>query len=388
MTPDALTPRQRRLSLAVVIAGVFGVGVAFGAMIPLIALRLERDGVDTALIGLNSAMFPLAVLAIGPFLPRLVGRLGTLRSMYAGLAVGGATILLFPLFPNLGAWFALRLAVGAASAIHWVVSETWMNTLATDRDRGRIMGIYATVMAAGFTCGPLIIGVVGIDGWRPFLIIAGAVALSAVPLPFARGLAPPMPAQHGATIRGLVAAAPTVMLAALVGGFVDTGLFTLLPIYGLRAGFAEAAVVAMLSLFVAGNLALQLPIGWLADRTDRRAVLLACVAAGLVGAVLLPALLSLGPPLWIMLFLWGGTSFGIYTCGLALLGERFPRAQLAGANTAFVMIYECGSASGPVIAGAAMDLVGRDGLVLTVGLASGAFLLFGLVRRRGVRDRA
>jgi hypothetical protein len=107
----------------------------------------------------------------------------------------------------------------------------------------------------------------------------------------------------------------------------------------------------------------------------------------LVGAVLLPALLPLGPPLWIMLFLWGGTTFGIYTTGLALLGERFPRAQLAGANTAFVMIYECGSVGGPVIAGAAMDLIGRDGLVLTVGLASGAFLLFGL-RRRGVRDRA
>ncbi len=384
MTPDALTPRQRRLSLAVVIAGVFGVGVAFGAMIPLITLRLERDGVDTALIGLNAAMFPIAVLAIGPFLPRLVGRLGTLRSMYAGLAVGGATILLFPLFPNLGAWFALRFIVGTASAIHWVVSETWMNMIATDRDRGRIMGIYATVLAGGFACGPLIIGVTGIDGWRPFLIIAGAVALSAVPLPFARGLAPPMPAQHGATLRGLVAVAPTVMLAALVGGFVDTGLFTLLPIYGLRAGFAEATVVVMLSLFVGGNLVLQLPIGWLADRTDRRAVLLACVAAGLVGAVLLPVLLFHGPLLWVMLFLWGGTSFGIYTCGLALLGERFPRAQLAGANTAFVMIYEFGSASGPVIAGAAMDAIGRDGLVLTVGLASAAFLLFGLWRR-GIR---
>src|SRR3990172_1884513 len=119
MTPDALTPRQRRLSLAVVIAGVFGVGVAFGAMIPLIALRLDRDGVDTALIGLNSAMFPIAVLAIGPFLPRLVGRLGTLRSMYAGLALGGATILLFPLFPTLRARVAPRPAAGAPPRGPW-----------------------------------------------------------------------------------------------------------------------------------------------------------------------------------------------------------------------------------------------------------------------------
>jgi len=134
MTPDALTPRQRRLSLAVVIAGVFGVGVAFGAMIPLIALRLERDGVDTALIGLNSAMFPLAVLAIGPFLPRLVGRLGTLRSMYTGLALGGATILLFPLFLVLfGRGYATTIFVGFIAAVVPIVLKTREAFLAVPR---------------------------------------------------------------------------------------------------------------------------------------------------------------------------------------------------------------------------------------------------------------
>ena len=53
---------ERWRSLIAVIASVFGVGVSFGALVPLIALILERRGVDAAVIGLNSAMFPLAVL--------------------------------------------------------------------------------------------------------------------------------------------------------------------------------------------------------------------------------------------------------------------------------------------------------------------------------------
>lgn len=382
MSTDVLTDRQRWLSLSAPIAGVLGVGIAFGALIPLIALRLERDGVDSTLIGLNSAMFPIAVLMIGPFLPRLIAALGTLRSMYIAIGITAAATLLFPVLPDLWIWFLLRFVIGLASAVHWVVTEAWVNMVATDRNRGRIMGVYATVLAAGFTVGPLIIGFTGIDGWLPFALIAAFVTLSALPLLVARDLAPPMRHKQNAGLLRLFAYAPTVMLGALAAGFTDTALFVMLPLYGLDAGFERAVTVQLLSVFIAGNMVLQIPLGWLADRTNPRAVLIGCTAAGVVGVASLPFLLAQGPLLWIMLFVWGGTTFGLYTTGLALLGRRFPAAQLAAANTAFVMFYEIGSVTGPVSSGFAMDLMGRNGLVVTVGAASVAFLLFSLVRAR------
>ncbi|WP_119461774.1 MFS transporter [Rhodospirillaceae bacterium SYSU D60014] len=382
MSTDALTERQRWLSLSAPIAGVLGVGVGFGAMIPLIALRLEQDGVDAGLIGMNSAMSPAAVLLIGPFLPRLIGWLGTLRSMYVALAVGTVAILLFPLLPTLWVWFVLRFVIGLATAVHWVVTETWVNTVASDRTRGRVMGVYATVIAAGFTVGPLIVSLIGIEGWLPFVLVALCIALSAVPLLLARDLAPPLPHRPDIRLWRLVVFAPTVMLGALAAGFIDISLFVMLPVYGLRAGFDQALAVQMLSVFVAGNLVLQMPLGWLADHTNPRTVLIGCTAAGVIGILLLPVLLPHGPLLWIMMFLWGGTTFGLYTVGLTLLGRRFPAAQLAGANTAFVMIYEIGSISGPVISGFAMDIWGGNGLVVTVGTVAAAFLLFSLLRAR------
>src|SRR5512145_2614764 len=113
LVPSGFSPAQRWRSLIAVIASVFGVGVSFGALVPLMSLILEERGVDTAAIGLNASMFPLAVLLVTPYLPRFAARIGTLRSMVLGLAVAIAAVLLLPVFPQLWAWFALRFAIGA-----------------------------------------------------------------------------------------------------------------------------------------------------------------------------------------------------------------------------------------------------------------------------------
>jgi MFS family permease len=373
MDIDALTRRQRRLSLLAVNMNVLGVGIALGALVPLMALGLARRGVDTTLIGLNAAMFPIAILCVGPFVPRLIARLGTARSVYVGLTVTAVSVLLLPVLTGLPGWFALRFVAGAASCIQWVVTETWLNMIATERDRGRIMGMYAAVIAGGFALGPLIISSLGVEGWLPFLAVALAIVLSAAPLPFARGLIPAMPARHETRIWIMMRAQPLVMICGLGGGLLDFALFALLPIYGLHQGLDESAAVLVLTLFIGGNVLLQFPIGWLADHSSRPGMLVACALLVLAGALLLP--LVIDTP-WLrggMVFVWGGASFGIYTLALGLLGDGFPRAHLAAANVALIMAYEVGSAGGPTLAGSAMDLFGPQGLVIAV--AAGALLL-------------
>ncbi len=67
----AFTSGQRWRSLATVIASAAAAGLTIGLIMPLITLILERDGVDTVLIGLNAAMSALAVVASAPLMPRL-----------------------------------------------------------------------------------------------------------------------------------------------------------------------------------------------------------------------------------------------------------------------------------------------------------------------------
>lgn len=380
---DVFTGQQRHLSLLALNACVLGVGIAFGALVPLITLHLAHRGVDATLIGLNAAMFPLAVLLTGPFLPRLIHRWGTVRSMTVGLAIVAIATMLFSVLPWLFVWFLLRFITGAAGAIPWVVSETWLNMVATERDRGRIMGIYATVMAAGFAIGPAIIGAVGAEGFLPFVIVALAVALSIIPISLARKLAPVMPERNEAPLSDMVRAQPLVMMGALCGGVMDFALFALLPVYGLRHGLDQASAVFMITVFIGGNVLLQLPIGWLADHTNRLTVLFACILASLAGALLLPWLISQPLLLYWLVFFWGGALFAIYTIGLGLLGDGFPRNQLAAANVVFIMVYEIGSAGGPTLAGTAIDAFGPEGLTAVVAVAATA-LAIAFIRLRPV----
>ena len=375
MDTDGLTPAQRWRSLAVVLASITAGGLTWGLTYPLLALILEHDGVATDLIGLNSAATPLAMLVVGPLMPRLIGRLGAVRAMYAGIALSATVILLLPVFTGLTTWFVLRFFLGAGSALYWVVSETWINTITTEERRGRTMALYVTMFALGAAAGPLLITFIGVEGWLPFLVAAGLIIASAIPLLFVRGLAPLIPARPEMGLWRVLRHAPMIMAAALIFGFGETAMLALLPLYGLHSGLSQDLSVLMLSVVLVGGLVFQLPMGWLADRMDRRRLLLGCAWAGVLGPAALPFAVHHDVLLWPLLLLWGGTVVGLYTIGLTLLGERFSPAALAGANTVFVMMNEIGGVTGPVIAGVAMELWDPHGLPAVLVLVAAAYVL-------------
>ncbi|WP_430435696.1 MFS transporter [Oceanibaculum nanhaiense] len=375
----ALTERARRLAMVALLSVSLGAGLMIGITMPLLSMLLELRGTDTLLIGLNAAMSTFAILLTGPFLPLAIRRFGTLPVMYLSIVFGIAVLLAMPVFTSLPAWFVLRFALGISVGIAWIASEAWLNAIVTDRNRGKMLGLYVTCFAGGFALGPVIVGTVGLQGPVPFLIAAAILGASALPLPLARHALPPVPSHAAGNILRLMLLAPTIMLAAAISGLSDATVFALLPVYALRVGFAPETAVLLLSTFLAGNLALQVPLGWLADRVNRRLLLAICGAAGVLGPAAVAA--ALGTWLvWPLLFAWGGVVMGVYTIGLCMLAERFDTATLSGANAAFVMLYSLGSMSGPVLGSAAMTLWDPHGMLAFGAAASLLFLLIVLAR--------
>ncbi len=383
----AASVRARRLGFAAVFATNFGVGLLFGFLPPLIALVLKRHGASNAEIGGITGISTIAVILLGPAYPRIIGWLGLRRAIVTGVGLALLVLLAMPAFDGIASWTALRFVSGCALGLQWIASEVWLNRMATDRSRGTVMAIYATIFAAGVVAGPVLLEFTGTLGSWPFLIGALALALTAVPLAFVRDVPTaryePLPLRH---LLGLVRLAPIVMLAALVAGLVESADISLLPLLGIGAGFDERASLLLVTAFLAGNVLLQLPIGWIADRLGRRPTLAACAAVSAIGPLLLTASLGVPALQWPLLLLWGGTMYGFYTQGIALLGESFPVQQLAAANTVFVMVYCAGGVVGPGLGGLAMDAWSGPGLV---GVLSGAALLLiaGLILE-SLRSRA
>ena len=118
----------------------------------------------------------------------------------------------------------------------------------------------------------------GTDGWLPFIAIAAASLVALVPVLLIRSRPPVLDRALHLDVLKVMRAVPLVMAAALVAGFVDASLFSLIPVYQVRAGQAEQLAVLSLSVFMAGNLVLQYPLGWIADHTSRRLAAMATAA--------------------------------------------------------------------------------------------------------------
>ncbi len=366
-------------ALAVVIASVAIMGITYGLTMPLMSLRLEARGIDSGLIGLNAAMAALGVVLMPPLIPMLLRQVGVRPFLLLNLVGTGMALLGLALTDWLPAWFVLRLILGACLAGLFVVSEAWINHLADDRSRGRVLGIYSSVLAAGFTIGPLLLQVTGVEGVLPFLAGLGFLAVAAIPLSLVGGEDPPLSGHPSRGVLGFAAAAPIASSAALVFGAIEAGVLSLLPVYGVRSGLTPEGAAAMAAAIGLGNFAMQVPLGWLADRTNVRWMLVACALAGLAGAVALPFTVDT-VLLWPVLFMAGGAMMGIYTLGLTLLGQRFRGPDLAAANGAFVVMYGLGALGGPALTGAAMDAIVPHGLPLVLGTFCLGFAVLATVR--------
>lgn len=385
---SAAPPSQAGASaLWPVYVAIFGAGVMMGTSIPIVPLALEERGVDRTTIGLSGALWSVGLLVFGAYIPRWAERVGAVTLIWIAL-IGSAVIQLvqaftldLPVWAILILWSALRFVQGAAVGIPWLVTEIWINLVVEERRRARALALYSTLIAGGLATGPLVLQVVGVTGAAPF--VACAVLTLAVGLPLlAARAAPRIEPEAGGRLMDTVWIAPVAMLAALAAGTGETVVFTFLPVYGVEIGVDAKQATLWQTAFVIGNLVLQMPIGWLADRLPRLGVMLACVLSSVVASAILPFLGASPWTVWPLLVIWGGASFGIYTVGLTILGQRFAAGDMARANAAFVMIYTVGSLVGPPISGAAMDIFGGRGLGWSLAVAYALCALAMVAMRR------
>lgn len=383
LSAPLLRPAERRVSLIAILASAFASTLTFAMSTPLLSMRLEAQGESGSMIGLNTAVEAAAILFFTLATPTVARRLGVANALYVGVAIMTAAIALLPVWNSLEGWFVLRFVMGAGIAIHWVIGEVWLNTVADDATRGRVVGLYVTTMSAAYCLGFPVLMATGTEGLLPFYLITGTVAASALPLIFARRLIPSLPAEPAAHYATLIRRQPILMAAAVLNGALINAVLAFFPIFVDRMGSSERAGFGMLFAVALGNVLLQLPIGMMADRRDGRdgrKLLILLAVASAAGFLLLPMVLN-SLAAWPLLTIWGGSFGGLYTVGLAMVGRRFGPGDLAAANALFAFTYETGTLMGPILVGTSLDLWNPYGFLAAGGGACLLFLLIALTRR-------
>lgn len=375
-------------AIVAAIACVTMVGTGLSLTIPLLSLEMERMGLSGGWIGLNTSIAGLAGLVTLPFVPFFAARYGVVRLLIGASLACIVTLMLFKMTSNIYLWFPIRFVFSTALGVLFVLSEYWINQAAPESRRGLVMGIYATSLALGFAIGPAILKLSGTTGWMPYLSGAVLFAVAILPVLAARTVSPKTgePSQH--SVFFFMRAAPIATWAAFCFGAMETGGFSILPVYGLRLGFDESEAATLVSLMALGGILFQVPIGMMSDRYDRRYILLVLALLGIAGACSFSTLALISPLLFkAVLCVWGGLTASVYTVGLAHLGSRFSGQDLAGANAAYIMLYNVGLMIGPPVVGAGLDLWKPYGFDVSIAGFLVLYLVIIVVRLTGEERR-
>ena len=367
----AQDPRWRQLVVATVALAVASFG--HGLTMPLLSLVLDHQGVDATLIGLNAGTYFIAVFAVAPLATRLLRARGPALLMLASILATVVLLALLRAFPNVWLWFPLRFALGMAASFLWIAGEAWVNHVATETHRGRIIAIFGIVVSAGFALGPLILSMTGTEGWAPFLVTIALLLVAAAVLAGALGSSPKLRGKTGPLAR-YVLLAPVAMFGYFVFAAGDAMLLTFLPIYAAGLGVGEVDAIRLLTVLAVGSMALQYPIGWLADRVSNYAIAAAMGAILLAGSAALPWALPLPAISVVFMFFYGGALGALYTISLVLLGRRFKGADLSAASAMLAVMFCIGSFIWPSAGGAALDRFGGDAMPVSLIVAYALFV--------------
>ena len=358
---------MRRRSLAGVIAAMAVVNLVYGITFPLLALVLDSQQVSKSLIGLSTVVQAAAILAIAPFAPGLMTRFAPARLMQTMAVVLALLFIIAGLYPNVWFWFPLRLIIGAATALLWIASEALINELAVERWRGRIIAIYASVGAAGFALGPLLLIFTGSEGMAPFVATSMMILLAGLPLFLVTGHRLEYKDGSHTGIWRVFLLAPVIMLANVVYAASAESIITFFPLYGMYFGMTKEFALGLLTIMGAGGMVLALPLGWVADHVNRMGMLVFVLLVTMLGLLAMPHALQLQPWLvFLFVFVFGGVEGMIYALGVVLIGERFKGAQLGAATTAFSACWGAGTMLGPLLVGIGMDRFGNGSMVLII----------------------
>lgn len=369
---SVLQPRRRMAASAVVVATAAIFGLTYGLSAPLIALQLTARGYEETVVGLNAALYAAGVLAVAPVLPRLARRHGARRLVIVALAAAALTLALFPLAPGIWLWFPLRLCLGMASEILFVMSETWVNQLSDERHRARTMAIYTAALSLGFALGPMLLAWTGSGGALPFLAGSAIVVAALVLMIASRVEAPTYDEPATGSLLRYLRLAPIAAGSATLNAAVETAGLSFVVLYAMGAGWDERAATLLVTTLMVGAILLQLPIGWLGDRMDRRRLVLMLSLASGIGALVWPFVMGTPALAYPLIFLWGGVFVGIYTIMMTVVGSRFQGSALVAIYALMSLAWGLGALLGPTLAGLSMDAV-PHGLPIFVSLICFAF---------------
>ncbi|MFQ6014823.1 MAG: MFS transporter [Anaerolineae bacterium] len=245
---------------------------------PTLPLYVESFGVSYATLGLFFSTYSLTWTVLQLYTGHLSDRYGRLRFVVIGLVVYGLFATASGLAQDFAQLFIFRLLQGVGLGLYGPAA---LGLAAQSESKGKVFAFYRSAQTAGIIFAPIVGGWLG--RWSlgyPFFasaLTSGLAILAVAPLR-------ELPQGEGSSESFLTLARAALSrpnftllcLAAFLAELTFVALDIVVPLVGGSWGLSTQTIGLILSTYFIVFTLLQVPIGFLSERMERRRVLLTC----------------------------------------------------------------------------------------------------------------
>ena len=315
----------------------------------LLGVRGGIEGFSPGVMSLVMSGYYIGILGGSKLAPLMINRVGHVRVFAALASLISACFILFPAFPSEFVWFILRVIVGFCFSGVYVVSESWLNDISTNTNRGKILSFYLIIQTLGIVLAQLLLNFADPNGYSLFIIASVVLSLSFTPILLSVTPAPPFDTTKPMGLKRLYKTSPLGVVGLFLLGAIFGALFGMTAIFGTESGMSLSQISIFVAIIYLGGMLFQMPIGWLSDRMDRRYLI---IILSFIGAFFSLIIFIISYNFFIYLifaFIIGGMSNPLYSLFIAYTNGL-------------------GAIIGPVIVGLLMSNFGPDSFFAYVGV--------------------
>src|SRR5258706_5682712 len=167
----------------------------------------------------------------------------------------------------------------------------------------------------------------------PFMLVSGLICLAVVPTLLSSQLNPEVVLPRAVPIRDLYRLSPLGVAAVTVAGVISSIIFSMGPVYARLEGRDTTAIATFMAVNIFAGVTTQYPVGVLADRWDRRAVIAGVCALATAAAVGIVVFAEMPRALFLALSaVFSGLALTIYSLGISHVNDRLEPAQIVAVS--------------------------------------------------------
>lgn len=371
------------ISFAALMISVALLQLSAGAISPLDVLSGLQEGFSKTQIGLLGSAHFFGFFIGCWWAPRLIGTAGHSRAFAFFAAMGTIGAIAHPMWVDVGFWVFLRILSGLCVAGCYTVIEAWFQAKLTNDNRGRIMGVYRVVDIGASSVAQMMIGFLEPATYASYNILAILACACILPLTLTTSKEPEVPTKPRLHPIRTAITSPLGVAGVVTAGLTSSSFRMAGPIYGQDVGLSAAQIGQFLATVLIGGALAQVPIGWVADKYDRRWVLIWLSVASIVVCTGIALLNSRDPiMIYVMAFFFGLLTYPIFSVSVAHANDFTTAKDRVELNASLMFCYGIGAIFSPLIASALIEKFGPSALFNYISVAHVGLVVFGVWRMR------